>query len=64
MLHCPHNRDIFSIVSPKHLGFAQAEMMVIFLLVLYTYVYIHTVYIAYYCLHSMFDFGVGLLIDV
>ena len=26
--------------------------------------YIYTVYIAYYCLHSMFDFGVGLLIDV
>ena len=30
MLHCPHNRDIFSIVSPTHLVFAQAEMMVIF----------------------------------
>ena len=33
MLHCPHNRYIFSIVSPKHLVFAQAEMMVIFVLV-------------------------------
>ena len=39
-------------------------MMVIFLLVLYTDVYIYTVYIAYYCLHRMFDFEVGLLIDV
>ena len=51
------NRDMLSVVSPKLMVFTQAEMMVIFLLILYTYVYSYTVYISYYCLHSMFDFG-------